>query len=339
MWVVRYALLIAPSANRVYADASIRLTESELKVFAGAVLDAKLDEIGPLELAGVPYVGFTTGQPLSERDIAYLSNLSSVYALFQLEADDLLRPTTLHPLAYFDDDLLTIQKYSGKTNEQFTKLLLNITVLASSYASQMLDRRLVIMDPLCGRGTTLDQALVYGYDAIGIDTDGKDFDIYSAFIRTWLKRKRIKHKAEITPVRKDKRNLARRLSVSIGNSTSLTVFHADTLHAREFLKGGVADVIVADLPYGVMHGSRSGEANLSRSPLQLLRAAIPVWTQLIQPGGTIGISWNTHVAARSEAVAIFEDNGLRICDADGYLDFAHWVDQSIDRDVLVARKV
>ena len=50
----------------------------------------------------------------------------------------------------------------------------------------MLDRRLVVLDPLCGRGTTLNQALMYGYDAIGIDTDGKDFDIYSAFIRTWL---------------------------------------------------------------------------------------------------------------------------------------------------------
>ncbi len=54
---------------------------------------------------------------------------------------------------------------------------------------------------------------MYGYDAIGIDIDGKDFDIYSAFIRTWLKRKRIKHQAEVTPVRKDKKNLARRLSV------------------------------------------------------------------------------------------------------------------------------
>jgi hypothetical protein len=337
--VVRYALLIAPSANRVYADASIRLTEAELTVFATTVLDAKLDEIGPLDIAGIPYVGFTAPEPLSDRDIAYLSNLSSAYALFRLEGDDLLRPSALHPLAHFDDDLLTIQKYAGKTNEQFTKLLLNVTVLASSYAPQMLDRRLVVMDPLCGRGTTLNQALMYGYDAIGIDTDGKDFDIYSAFIRTWLKRKRIKHKAEVTPVRKDKRNLARRLSASIGTGTTLTVFHADTLHAREFMKGGIADVIVADLPYGVMHGSRSGEANLSRSPLQLLRSAIPVWTQLIQPGGTIGMSWNTHVASRADAAAILTDNGLRVCEGPGYDGLAHWVDQSIDRDVLVARKI
>jgi hypothetical protein len=337
---VRYALLIAPSANRVYADASIRLTEAELAVFASTVLGTPIDGIGPLDIAGVPYVGFSTPEPLTDRDIAYVSNLSSAYALFQIEGD-LLRPAALHPLARFDDDLLTIQKYSGKTNEQFTKLLLNVTVLASSYAPRMLDQRLVVMDPLCGRGTTLNQALMYGYDAIGIDTDGKDFDIYSAFLRTWLKRKRIKHRAEIVPVRKDKRHLARRMNVSIGAGaeTTLTVFHADSTQAREFLKGGVADVIVADLPYGVVHGSRTGESNLSRSPVALLRSAVPVWAQLIQPGGTIGISWNTHVAARSEAAAILADSGLRVCDGPGYDGFAHWVDQSIDRDVLVARKV
>ena len=339
MGMVRYALLIAPSSNRVYADASIRLTISELAVFASTVLDAKLTDVEELSLAGVPYVGFAAPDPgLSERDIAYLSNLSSVYALFAIEGD-LLRPTALRPLAFFDDDLLTIQKYSGKTNEQFTKLLLNVTLLASTHAPHMLDRRLVVLDPLCGRGTTINQALMYGYNALGIDTDGKDFDIYSAFIRTWLKRKRIKHKAEITPVRKEKRLIARRLSVSIGTNTSLTMFHGDSTKAREFLKGGVADVIVADLPYGVMHGSRSGDANISRSPLQLLRDAVPVWTQLIQPGGAVGISWNTHVASRADAVEILEVNGLRVRTGDGYDDFEHWVDQSINRDVLVARKV
>ena len=41
-----------------------------------------------------------------------------------------------------------------------------------------------MLDPLCGRGTTLNQALTYGYDAAGIDLDGKDFEAYSAFLQT-----------------------------------------------------------------------------------------------------------------------------------------------------------
>jgi hypothetical protein len=335
--VTRYALLIAPSSNRVYADASVRMMGAELRVFADTALSAKVREIGAMSLAGVPYVGFETDAPLDARDLDHVANLSSLYALFEIVDDELLRPVRTHPLAAFDDDLLTIQKYSGKTNEQFTKLLLNVTLLASTHAPRMLDGRLLVLDPLAGRGTTCNQALMYGYDTIGIDTDGKDFDIYSSFIRTWLKRKRLKHKAEITPVRKDKKLLARRLSVSIGGTQQLTMYHADSIQAREFLKGGVADVIVTDLPYGVSHGSRA-EGSLSRSPLRLLEQAVPVWATLLQPGGALGMSWNTHVASRDEAAEILESNGLRVKTGPGYDDFAHWVDQSIDRDVIVARR-
>jgi hypothetical protein len=330
--MVDYAMLLAPSANRVYADAAVTMSVAELAAF-GPVLSGAIDEVQPLRLGGVDYVGFRAAA-LSERDIAYLSNLSAIYALFE-RVGDLLRPLPLTPLAHFDDDLLTIQKYPGKTNEQFTKLLLNVTLMASSHAVKMLDKRLVVCDPLSGRGTTLNQALMYGYDAIGIDTDAKDFDLYSAFIRTYCKRKRLKHHAEVVPVRKDKRHLGRKLAMSIGGSTSLTVFNADTTDARDFLKGGVADVVVADLPYGVAHGSRTAEKGLSRNPLALLEAAVPVWSQLLQPGGAIGISWNTHVASRSAAAEVLEASGLKVHEYDG---FAHWVDQAITRDIVVARK-
>jgi hypothetical protein len=335
--VTRYALLIAPSSNRVYADSAPRMATAELTVFARSVLDAKVTDVAAIRLGGVSYLGFRTDEALADRDVAYLSNLSSAYALFEHLDGDLLRPVALTPLAHFDDDLLTIPKYAGKTNEQFTKLLLNLSLLASHRASVMLDRRLTVLDPLAGRGTTLDQALMYGYDAIGIDTDAKDFDAYAAFIRTYLRRKRIKHQADVTPVRRDKRTLGRRLSVTIAGRQSVTAFQADSTEAREFLKGGVADVIVTDLPYGVSHGSRT-ERGLSRSPVHLLEVAVPVWAQLINPGGAIGMSWNTHVADRETAAAILEDSGLRVQRGPGYDDLAHWVDQSINRDVLVARK-
>ncbi len=113
-------------------------------MFADAVLDAKIDGSGhsrspasrtsdSRQRSSCPKGTWRTCRTCRRR-----TRCSSV------EGDDLLRPTALRPLAYFDDDLLTIQKYSGKTNEQFTKLLLNVTVLASSFAPQMLDRRLVV---------------------------------------------------------------------------------------------------------------------------------------------------------------------------------------------------
>jgi hypothetical protein len=114
----RYALLLAPYANRVYADQAPRLAAAELAAF-GPVLSGGLEGIEPERIGGVDYLGFDGD--LTARDVAFVSNLSSAYALFE-RAGDLLRPLELSPLARYDSDLITIPKYAGKTNEQFTKL-------------------------------------------------------------------------------------------------------------------------------------------------------------------------------------------------------------------------
>ncbi|MCW3813444.1 SAM-dependent methyltransferase [Micromonospora sp. DR5-3] len=344
--MTRYALLLAPSANRVYADAAGRLARAELEIFAGSgVLDAVPVDAAVERIGGVEYLTFAAPGPgLGGRDLAHLANLSAAYALFERVGDDLLRPVPLEPLARYDSDLITIPKYAGKTNEQFTRLLLNVTVLASASAGGMLDRQLVVLDPLCGRGTTLNQALMYGYDGIGVEHDGKDVDAYGAFLRTWLRRKRLKHTAETVPVRRDRKLIARRFEAVLapsrdehraGATQRVTVLHSDTTRAREVLRPRCADVIVTDAPYGVAHGSRT-EQGLSRSPLDLLGAAVPVWRELLRPGGALGLSWNTQVAPRAAAEAVLAGAGLRVVDGPGWRDLAHRVDQAIDRDVLVA---
>jgi hypothetical protein len=223
-------------------------------------------------IGGVEYLTFTAD--LQPRDVAFLSNMSAAYALFERAGDDLLRPITLTPLARYDSDLITIPKYAGKTNEQFTKLVLNLTVLASASAGRMLDGHLTVLDPLCGRGTTLNQALMYGYDAVGVEIDGKDVEAYKLFLQTWLKRKRLKHTADLVPVRRQGRRAARRLEVTMAASKDdhkagavqkVTVLQADTTQLDGLLRGGVADVLVTDLPYGIAHGSHSGMARSSRS--------------------------------------------------------------------------
>ena len=336
----RYALLLAPSANRVYADQAGRLSRAELAAFS-TVLSGDVSDIGPAELAGVEYLCFAA--ELTARDVAHLSNLSAAYALFE-RVDDLLRPVELTPLARYDTDLITIPKYAGKTNEQFTKLVLNLTLLASASAPRMLDGHLTVCDPLCGRGTTLNQALMYGYDAIGVELDGKDLDAYNLFLRTYLKRKRLKHTAELIPVRRAGRRAARRLEVTLAPSREdhkagavqkVTVLQADTTQLDGLLRGNCADVLVADLPYGVAHGSYDDEGGLSRRPLDLLERAVPQWLALLRPGGAIGLSWNTKVAKRESAEDVLLANGLEIV---RYDDLSHRVDQGIERDVVVARK-
>jgi SAM-dependent methyltransferase len=342
-----YALLLLPSANRVYTESAGALARAELDLFSHGVLGGSIGQIAQTTIGGVGYLTFETADPLGAGAIAFLSNLSGGYALFERRGD-LLRPAEMRPAGRYDDDLLTIQKYQGKTNEQFTRLLLNVTVLASASAASMLTSKLTVLDPLCGRGTTLNQALMYGYDAAGIDLDRQDFEAYRAFIRTWLQRKRLKHHVGYDgPVRRDGTTAGRRLQVTLapdkdawqaGVTQLLDVVNADTIRAAEFFRPGSADVLVTDAPYGVQHGSRTAARGLARDPLDLLGRAGPVWASLLRPGGALGVAWNTLVARREDAAEALAGAGLEPLTAPPYLDFRHRVDQSIVRDVIVARK-
>ncbi|NUT41259.1 MAG: SAM-dependent methyltransferase [Thermoactinospora sp.] len=333
----RYALLILPAFNRVYGESAVRLTRSELAVF-GTATRSPISAIEETVIGGVPYVIFDA--ELDDDDVALLSNLSSVYAVFGLEGP-LLRPLEMRPLDRLSSDLLTIQKYAGKTNEHFTKLLLNVTLLASGLP---FGGRLSVFDPMCGRGTTLNQALMYGYDAYGMDLDAKDFEAYTLFLRRWLKDKRLKHTAEVVPVRRERALVGKRFNASFalskeaqkaGDVQHVAVVNADTLRAREFFKPRTFDLIVTDAPYGVQHGSRSGGGGLSRSPLELIARAVPGWAEVLRPGGALGISWNTYGGGRDELGEILVKHGLVVRE---YPDFEHRVDQAIVRDIMVAAK-
>jgi SAM-dependent methyltransferase len=338
-------MLLLPSANHVYTGASPDLARAELTVFSESVLGGGLSDLELTRRGGVPYLEFTA-EPLSAHGTAFLANLSASFALFEADGE-LLRPVELRRLDRYDDDLITIQKYPGKTNEQFTKLLLNVTLMASAFAAEMAERTLTVFDPLCGRGTTLNQALMYGYHAAGIDTDQRDFEAYSTFIRTWLKRKRIKHHISFNgPVRRDAKVIGRRLQLTMvpskdehkaGLDQRLDVVCADSIRAGEFFRPDTFDLVVTDAPYGVQHGSRTA-ARLTRNPQDLLATAIPVWARLLRPGGAVGIAWNTLVAPRAEATAILAAADLDPVDHGPYLNFRHRVDQAIVRDVLVGRK-
>jgi SAM-dependent methyltransferase len=348
-----YGLLVSPSHNRVYAQSAAGLVKAELTVFSERALGGRVRDVRETDIGGVPYVTFSADE-LADQDVRLLSNLSSLYALFQIEGE-LLRPVMLRPLDVFGSDLLTIQKYSGKTNEYFTKLLLNVTAMATDSPMDLVTGRPRVLDPMCGRGTTLNQAMMYGLDAAGIDIDGKDFDAYAAFIKTWLKNNRVKHQAEVANVRREKAVLGRRLHVTLGASKELyksgetmeiTVVNADSTGAGKFFRPSSFDLIVTDAPYGVQHGSRprgaqpgrKGKPQLSRSPVDLLAAAVPEWARLLRPGGAIGISWNTFVDRREQLAEILGASGLEVQDSAGYRGFRHRVDQAISRDLIVARR-
>ena len=341
-----YALLLRPAANRVYTKGAAALGVAELSVLGADVLHGALNAIAPDTIAGVGYVRFETDAPLTDGRRAVLANHSSALALFRIEADDRMVPVALEPVAYLDDDLVTIPRYKGKTNEQFTKLLLNVTLAACTRGTDWPGRRLRVLDPVCGRATTLAHALVYGFDADGVEIDRAAYDAFRAFFLTWLKDKRYKHRTDTTPLRRDGKVTGRRLDVVFARSKDeyraddvqrVRFANDDTVTLAEHFPKPVFDLVVADLPYGVQHTNRARPAARTRDPGDLVDAALDGWVGAMKPGAAIGLSWNTKTLRRESLVALLRAHGLDPRRSDDE-SFRHRVDHAITRDLVVAVK-
>ncbi len=344
-----YALLLRPAANRLYSKGAATLNTAELSVLDERLLNGALLAAAPTVIAGVEYVRFETRDVLTADDVAELSNLSSAFALFRIADTDETSfvPVALTPVAHLDDDLLTIQRYKGKTNEQFTKLLYNVTLAVSAHAGDWRGRRLRILDPVCGRGTSLNQGLVYGFDVDGVEIDRAAYDAYRTFLVTWLKDKRFKHQVHTMPLRRDGKIAGRRLEVVFARDKDeykaddvqrVRLVNDDTIQTGEHYRKPVFDAVVADLPYGVQHASRARPDSRTRHPEALLDAALDGWIGAMKPGAAMGVSWNAKVVARADLVGLLARHGLAVCTGDAYEQFSHRVDHAITRDLAVAVK-
>jgi len=148
-----------------------------------------------------------------------------------------------------------IRRYKGKTNEVFTRVLLNLAIFAGAYAGQYTER-LRILDPLAGGATTLFLALAGGYDAFGIELERQDVDSSAVFIRQYLQSEHIPFKE----LDERSRRAGRRYLFEIGRKGAtrmLVLAHGDAcqanLHLQEVPGGPRVHAIVGDLPYGIQH--------------------------------------------------------------------------------------
>ncbi len=288
-----------------------------------------------VERAGVSYVGFEASDPPLE----VVAEHSARLAFFE-EQGDLLRPVPLPDVDLLADDLITIPKYQGKTNEQLTRLLLNVTMAQVTTGRTPLS----VLDPLCGRGTTLLAGWLRGYDVAGVDADEKAVEAMAAYVTGYLRRKRLKHSAKTSPVRREGRSLGKRFDAEValgGRSLTLGVFSGDTRQSAALWGRRRFDAVVADAPYGIVHGSQTDIKGAptgpkrERSAAGLLRQAVPIWVSQLRPGGALGLSWNTYGMSREDLVAVLADAGLEVRDEGPWRTFSHRVDSSIQRDLVV----
>ena len=334
-----HLILLAPSANRVYASEAKRLVAAELQIMLSA---HDHPVIQPVTVAGIGYLALAM-EKLDDRTGRALGRLSGFYAAFERTQNRLL-PIEVSTRDLFDDDFVTIPKYPGKTNEQFTRLLINVTLASMRRPTS---GPIVILDPLCGRGTTLSTAMMLGCNAAGVEAELKAVEAYAAYLRTYLRRKRLKHSVDVSPVRREGKLIGRRLDAEVipagqERSVGLTVFSGDTRQSAALFGKRKFDAVLTDAPYGVVHGSHSdvlgAGGKRDRSAAGLISEALPVWAGQLKTGGALGLSWNAIGLRRARLLELLTEAGLEPLDFGPYREFEHRVDSSIRRDIVVAVK-
>ncbi|MTI96719.1 MAG: SAM-dependent methyltransferase [Firmicutes bacterium] len=335
-----YVILVLPNHNRVYREQAPSLAIEELAALNQYVFTGQLSDIRQEQVGGLDCIAFS-GPELEPWQLEYVRTLSFCFGCFQREGE-LLRPIDLPGEDYFPDDLLTILKYSGKTNEAFTALLYNVTLWAGAFGDRFFER-LRILDPVCGRGTTLYYALTRGHDADGLELAKADVQVIDQFLSRYLQEHRYKHQIQRGRVTRPQGGTGRRITAQgakskeelKANPFSLNVINDDTVNVNNHFARGTYHALVADLPYGVQHGgSGTGRGHISAGAL--LSRALPVWTKVLKKGGTVGVSWNVNATPRSAIVTELEAAGLEL--VPGLEGFEHRVDQAVRRDLAVARK-
>jgi SAM-dependent methyltransferase len=333
------ALLLWPHQNVRYFASVQALALKEIALMLAAEPEAGAPR--PESLRGLELICFEA-PALTEGLLAILRFFSAGYACFKKEGET-LRPIEIPQLPY-GRDISGVLKYKGKTNEMFTSMMINLAVFSSAFRGRFA-QKLEILDPLCGRGTTLFEAARKGYDAAGIEIDKADFSQINLFLPKYLEHNRLKHKIQKGSLTVPGRAAASSVSFEFAQDAKalkiaperLQFIHGDTLLAASYFGRPRFHALVADLPYGIAHESRDGKGKVALD--QMMKKALLAWKKTLLPGAGVALSFNSHTLPLSEARAMLKAAGYEVLAGQEVDGFAHWVEQAILRDIVLARAV
>lgn len=310
----RYALLISPRADGAFFAQVEKVARAEL----AGLLPA---EAAPLAMGEMRFLSCE-----AEADaLPALLRLSFVQGVFELR-DPGWHPLDLGPGFALHPDFVYGEKFRGKTNETLTQLLLNLCL---QHLPARAPAEMTLLDPMCGRGTTLLWALRYGIRSLGIEQDRAAPVDMRRFLKKWCKLHRQKHTLSEGWIQKaNKRGVGKVLDFAAGGA-ALRVVTGPTQDAFDLIQRKPVDMIATDLPYGVQHQGPD-----QRSVLEVVREAAPAWARCLAPGGVAAISFNANLPRRAELASAFQSAGLAPVET----DLAHRMSESILRDVLVLRR-
>ncbi|MEA5039103.1 MAG: hypothetical protein VB086_04615 [Clostridiaceae bacterium] len=331
---MEYLLLPHPAFARLFSGSA----EAALAAETAALLGLRDTVPRGETLAGVSY--YVLSRPeMTPAQHAALARSAAFLALYS-RVGDLLRPEDVSEWHVLPDMLPALLKYQGKTNERFTRFLVNLAQGARRGGEKA---RLTVLDPMCGQGTTLFEAAVRGWDAIGLEALEPPARKGAEYFVKFLENGRYKHKK--TAERRSEggkrigtltevRWAANRGDWETENTRTLRIFCAEAQNADRLLSKKSADLLVCDLPYGVQHGGREGGAYTGVAGL--LRACLPHWVPALRPGAGVALAYNTLTARRDVLCTLLTEAGFSVDTTLSGGALCHRVDQAITRDVIIA---
>lgn len=331
---MKYRIYLETDLNRVFTKSLPTIAAAELDVVLTERHDASGTAIDHVEEGRTSYLTFDHDgdvDPLLES----LAQLSATAAVFAEHAADALAPLALNERLDFGTELVTGQRYKGKTSERLTRLMLNLAIAANPAPS---GGGWSLLDPMCGRGTTLNWALLYGGRATGLDVDRKALDDYAIFLEQWAKNNRFPHKMQRYKknnselrhfdftVASDRRRLATKTRPDI------STFHAPAESTSVRVAGH--EMVVSDLPYGIQHRARTRDPRTPTEIGELVANLASRCGSWLQPHGSVALSWNVKSLPKVEMLRLLQDSGFSEVPNVG---FEHTVDRVITRDVVLVR--
>ena len=313
----KIALQISPEAKAAYFADYLTVAMQELQQVCNDVAVTHTG-IGSLEFFELE----------ADSDIVdKLLRLSFVQGVYAIEGE-LLRPLDLRADFRLHEDFVFGSKYKGKTNERLTQMLINVALAAIDTKD---NDKIKLLDPMCGRGTTLLWAMRYGIKSKGIEQDAKALPEIHRHLKKWTKLHRQKHKMTegYIGAANKKKSTGRFLEFS-AEGTTMQVITADARQADQVLKQEKFDLIVSDLPYGVQHQT----TERTRDPLAVIAECVEAWKNCLKKEGAIVLSFNRYNPKRTELIDVFSNAGFEA----NPFTIEHRMSESIVRDVVILKQ-
>ena len=327
----RFALLISPRAKSAYFNDYLEVAKAELAwLFPDlAVEHLKIAEMDFLLLA------------VAEDCLPALARLSCVYGIFEQRSeqeDGQLLPLAVTTDFDLNEDFVFGSKFKGKTNETLTQMLMNVGLASIEYDDIS---KVKLLDPMCGRATTLLWGMRYGISGKGIEQESKALADIEQNVKKWCKVHKQKHHfkdgfvggssgKQSKSKSKSKQGKNKFIDFS-ANDATMRIITGDSVDTASLLKSDKFDLIISDIPYGIQHFTTSK----TRNPLAVLEECAKGWSEVLKKKGVIVLAFNSYIPKRAELISAFCRHNLEV------LEFSapHRMSESIVRDIVIFKKV